>query len=175
ADRRPTSSPDVVLMTGHATLETAVEAMRLGASDYLVKPVDFARLRAILSGLVRSREPRAEGGPARRASRARERCGPLVGRAAAMEKLYGLIEKAAPTDATVLILGETGSGKELVALAVHDLSARRRRGFFAINCGAVSPTLMESELFGHERGSFTGADRIHRGIFERAHRGTLFL
>jgi two-component system, NtrC family, response regulator HydG len=176
ADKDGTAFPDVVLVTGNATVETAVEALRLGASDYLVKPVDLARLKAVLAGLARTREAKPEATAARRRKAgSRERCGLLVGNAAAMERLFELIGKAAPTDATVLVLGETGSGKELVARAIHELSGRRRRAFHAINCGAVSPNLMESELFGHERGSFTGADRVHRGIFERADKGTLFL
>ena len=92
-----------------------------------------------------------------------------------MQKVYDLIGKVAPTEATILVLGETGTGKELVAETVHSLSRRHKEPFLPINCGAVSPTLIESELFGHERGSFTGADRMHKGYFERAHRGTLFL
>jgi two-component system, NtrC family, response regulator HydG len=175
ADKGGTAFPDVVLVTGNATVETAVEALRRGASDYLVKPIDLARLKAVLAGLARARDAKPEATAPRRQTSSRGRSGLLVGNAAAMEELFELIGKAAPTDATVLVLGETGSGKELVARAIHELSGRRRRAFHAINCGAVSPNLMESELFGHERGSFTGADRVHRGMFERADKGTLFL
>src|SRR5439155_6869313 len=103
------------------------------------------------------------------------RFGPLIGKAASMQKVYDLIEKVAQTDATVLLMGETGTGKELAAETIHMLSRRRKEPFLPINCGAVSPTLIESELFGHERGSFTGADRMHKGYFERSHRGSLFL
>src|SRR5205085_10507999 len=93
----------------------------------------------------------------------------------AMQKVYDLITKVAHTDATVLVYGEAGTGKELVAQTIHELSRRRKESFLPINCGAVSPNLIETELFGHERGSFTGADRMHKGYFERANRGSLFL
>jgi two-component system response regulator AtoC len=169
------SASEVVLITGHATVETAVDALRQGASDFLTKPVDLARLKMLLASFSRTRDLKEEVGALRRELRSLGRFGPLVGRAPAMQKLYDLVAKVAPSDLTVFLLGETGTGKELVAETIHDLSRRRRRGFFPLNCGAVSPTLMESELFGHERGSFTGAERAHRGIFERANGGTLFL
>jgi DNA-binding NtrC family response regulator len=168
-------SSDVVLITGHATVETAVEALRLGASDFLTKPIDYARLKMILASFTRTRDLKDEVGALRKELRNLGRFGPLVGRATAMQELYDLVAKVAASDLTVFLLGETGTGKELVAQTIHDLSRRRRRGFFPLNCGAVSPNLMESELFGHERGSFTGAERSHRGIFERASGGTLFL
>jgi DNA-binding NtrC family response regulator len=166
---------EVVLITGHATVETAVEALREGASDFLTKPVDLARLKMILASFTRTRDLKDEVGALRRELRSLGRFGPLVGRSTAMQNLYDLMAKVSSSDLTVLLLGETGTGKELVAQTIHDLSRRRRHGFFPLNCGAVSPNLMESELFGHERGSFTGAERSHRGIFERASGGTLFL
>jgi two-component system response regulator AtoC len=166
---------EIVLITGHGTIETAVEAMRHGASDYLVKPVDFARVRMVLANVTRTRELKQQIGSLRGELRKLGRFGPLIGSSALMQKVYDLIGKVAPTEATILVLGETGTGKELVAETVHTLSRRHKEPFLPINCGAVSPTLIESELFGHERGSFTGADRMHKGYFERAHRGTLFL
>jgi two-component system, NtrC family, response regulator HydG len=166
---------EIVLITGHGTIETAVEAMRHGASDYLVKPVDFARVRMVLANVARTRELKQQIGSLRGELRKLGRFGPLIGSSAPMQKVYDLVAKVAPTEATILVLGETGTGKELVAETVHSLSRRHKEPFLPINCGAVSPTLIESELFGHERGSFTGADRMHKGYFERAHRGTLFL
>jgi two-component system response regulator AtoC len=165
----------VILITGHASVDTAVEALRRGASDYLTKPVDFARVKAILANIARTRELREEIGNLRGELRELGRFGPMIGASPAMQKVYDLITKVAQTDATVLVYGETGTGKELVAQTIHALSRRRKEAFLPINCGAVSPNLIETELFGHERGSFTGADRMHKGYFERADRGTLFL
>jgi two-component system response regulator AtoC len=166
---------EVVLITGQATVDTAVESMRRGASDYLVKPVDMARVRAVLANVVRTRELKEQIGNLRGELRKLGRFGPLIGSSPAMQRVYDMISKVAPTDATVLILGETGTGKELVAETIASLSRRHKEPFLPINCGAVSPNLIESELFGHERGSFTGADRLHKGYFERANRGSLFL
>jgi two-component system response regulator AtoC len=169
------SVADVVFITGHGTLGTAVEAFRRGAADYLTKPVDLERLdlivRALLRRLAMSGQITALRGELRRLGR----FGGLVGASEPMQQVYNLIEQVAPTDATVLVMGETGTGKDLVAQAVHALSGRSGREFVPINCGAISPTLIESELFGHERGSFTGADRMRRGVFEKAAGGTLFL
>jgi len=173
-DAEPGSVP-VVLITGHASVETAVEALRRGAADYLTKPVDLARLKAILANVTRTRDLRAEIGSLRGALRKLGHFGPLVGASAAMGAVYDLIARVAPTDATVCIVGESGTGKEVVAQAVHELSRRRKGAFVPVNCGAVSPTLIESLLFGHEKGSFTGAERTHRGVFEQATGGTLFL
>src|SRR5439155_511648 len=166
---------EVVLITGQATVDTAVEAMRRGASDYLVKPVDFARVKQVLTNVARTRELKEQIGNLRGELRKLGRFGPLIGASAPMQRVYDLIAKVAQTEATVLLTGETGTGKELVAETIHSLSRRHKEPFLPINCGAVSPNLIESELFGHERGSFTGADRMHRGYYERAHRGTLFL
>jgi DNA-binding NtrC family response regulator len=167
--------PGVIFITGHASVEMAVQALRLGATDFLTKPVDFARVKMALANLTRTRELSRQVGALRGELRRLGRFGAMIGGSGRMQEVYDLIAKVAPTDATVLVLGETGTGKELVAQTVHEMSARRKQPFVPINCGAVSPNLIESELFGHERGSFTGADRSHRGHFERAHEGTLFL
>jgi DNA-binding NtrC family response regulator len=165
----------VVLITGHASVETAVEALRRGATDYLTKPVDVPRLKVILANVARTRELQADIRTLRTELRKLGRFGPLVGASAAMGAVYDLIARVAPTDATVFIAGESGTGKEVVAQAVHELSRRRKEAFVPVNCGAVSPNLIESTLFGHEKGSFTGAERMHRGVFEQATGGTLFL
>jgi DNA-binding NtrC family response regulator len=168
-------SPEVILITGQASVETAVEALRRGAADYLTKPVDFARVKTVLANLARTRELKREIGSLRGELRKLGRFGPMIGASPAMQRVYDLVGKVARTEATVLIIGETGTGKELVAQTIHTMSRRGKAPFVPVNCGAVSPTLIESELFGHERGSFTGAERVHRGFFERANRGTLFL
>jgi DNA-binding NtrC family response regulator len=166
---------ETVLITGQASVETAVEALRRGVSDYLTKPVDFARVKMVLANVTRTRELRQEIGTLRTELRRLGRFGLLIGSSPPMQKVYDLLGKVAKTDAIILITGETGTGKELAAQTVHQMSRRSREPFLPLNCGAVSPNLIESELFGHERGSFTGADRVHKGYFERAHRGTLFL
>jgi DNA-binding NtrC family response regulator len=169
------STAEFVLITGNGTVDAAVEAIRHGASDYLMKPPDIPRLRSVLVNVVRRRELRGEIGSLRQELRGLGRFGPLIGASAPMQACYDLIGRVAPTDATVLVTGESGTGKELVAETIHRLSRRKDETFVALNCGAVTPTLLESELFGHERGSFTGAAKAHRGYFERAHGGTLFL
>ena len=165
----------VVVITGHASVESAVEALRVGAADYLTKPLDMGRLKVILANVVRTRALREEIGNLRQELRKLGRFGPLVGVSEATGRVYDLIQRVAPTDATVLIVGESGTGKEMVAQAVHQLSRRRTGPFVPVNCGAMAPTLIESTLFGHEKGSFTGAERQHRGVFEQAAGGTLFL
>jgi len=167
--------PETVLITGQASVQTAVEALRRGVSDYLTKPVDFARVKMVLGNVARTRELKEEIGSLRGELRKLGRFGPLIGASPLMQKVYDLVGRVARTDATVLITGETGTGKEMVAQTIHLLSRRSHAAFLPLNCGAVSPTLIESELFGHERGSFTGADRVHKGFFERADGGTLFL
>ena len=166
---------DVVMITGNATLDSAVQALREGATDYLVKPVDLQRLRAVLANVARRSELEEEVGNLRAELRELGRFGSLVGSSPAMQALYDAISRVAPTSASVLIQGESGTGKELIAETVHRLSRRRKQRFVAVNCGAISPQLIESELFGHEKGSFTGASRTHRGYFEQAAGGTLFL
>jgi DNA-binding NtrC family response regulator len=174
-DLEDRSSIETILITGHASVESAVEALRLGASDYLTKPVNLQRLKAVLARVPRSGELRAEIGALRDELRRLGRFGRLVGRSPAMQDVYDKIARVAPTEATVLLMGESGTGKEIVARTIHELSRRRKHPFLAINCGAISPNLIENEMFGHERGSYTGADRQHKGYFEEAHGGTLFL
>jgi DNA-binding NtrC family response regulator len=174
-DLESRNSTQVVVMTGHASVESAVEALRAGATDYLVKPIDVERLRGILKRVPKPGQLHAEIGELREELRRLGRFGPILGSSPAMQRLYDQLERVSPTSATVLLVGESGTGKELAAQTVHELSRRKRHPFLPLNCGAVSPQLIESELFGHEKGSFTGADRQHRGFFERAHGGTLFL
>ena len=166
---------EFILITGNASVDSAVEALRLGAYDYLTKPVDVPRLRALLNGLRRTLELKREVSSLRGELRQLGCFGPMVGTAPAMQEVYDLIERVAPTEATVFLVGESGTGKELAAEAVHRLSRRRRAAFLPVHCGAISANLVESEIFGHERGSFTNAHRRHQGYFERASGGTLFL
>ena len=166
---------EIVLITGNGSVEAAVDAIRHGAADYLTKPPDIARLQSVLVNITRRRELKGEIGSLRRELRTLGRFGNMIGSSPAMQACYDMIGRVAPTDASVLIVGESGTGKELVAETIHRMSRRKDQTFVAMNCGAVSPTLIESELFGHERGSFTGAAKIHKGFFERAHGGTLFL
>jgi two-component system response regulator AtoC len=166
---------EVVLMTGHATLETSIQALRYGAADYLIKPVSATQLHSILSRVTRPAVLRAEVDSLNEGLQRTGRFGHLVGKSGPMKQVYQQIARVAGTSVTVFVTGESGTGKELVARTVHDLSRRRACPFLAVNCGAISPQLIESEIFGHERGSFTGAERQHQGFFERAHGGTLFL
>jgi two-component system response regulator AtoC len=164
-----------VVITGNASVDSAVGALRKGALDYLTKPVDRARLQSVLAHVSRGVALRAEVNSLRGELRQLGHFGPLIGRSKPMQEIYDLVARVAPTDASVMVMGESGTGKELVAQTIHSLSRRKAAPFIAINCGAISPNLIESELFGHERGSFTGADRRRRGFFEQADGGTLFL
>jgi DNA-binding NtrC family response regulator len=166
---------EVILITGRASVETAVEALRLGAHDYLIKPVDPARLVALLSTVRRTQDLKQEVSALRGELRQLGRFGDLVGASPRMQKVYDLIERVSRTEATVMLVGESGTGKDVVAETIHRLGGRRDQTFLPVNCGAISPNLMESELFGHEKGSFTGANRQHQGYFERADGGSLFL
>ena len=167
-------STEVVLMTGYATVPDAVRAMRMGAFDYLEKPFDPD---AALAVVARAAEHKRTADAARLATRPGEEDSfhNLVGRSEPMRAVYRLLEKASQTDATVILLGETGTGKELAARAIHYHSARREHRFLPVNCGALPPDLVESELFGHARGAFTGAALAKRGLFEEAAGGTVFL
>ncbi|MCU0759934.1 MAG: sigma-54 dependent transcriptional regulator [Steroidobacteraceae bacterium] len=177
----PATRPPVVLMTGHASLDTSIDALRLGATDYLVKPVDIGRLQRILADVTPATQARADQAAGAVAvdragvRTAADRFGPLIGASVAMRGVYDQIARVAPTSVPVFVAGESGTGKELVAQSIHELSRRAARPFLAVNCGAIAPQLIESEMFGHEKGSFTGATRQHRGYFEAAHGGTLFL
>ncbi len=165
----------VILLTGHATVETAVSAMREGAYDYLTKPVDPRRLRVLLDKAVERGEMLREVTLLRRQLKESLGIGPILGASAPMQEIYRLIELAAASSAPVLITGETGTGKELVARTIHQMSARAKGPFVAVNCSAIPETLMESELFGHEKGAFTGAHERKAGYFELADTGTIFL
>jgi DNA-binding NtrC family response regulator len=164
-----------VLMTGYASVDTAVEAIKLGARDYLSKPLDFARLDQLLAD-VREETERRRSVLSLESDLARqlEFCG-MIGRGPLMQELFGMIRRLAPHVRTALITGETGTGKELVARALHRTGPRRDRRFVTVNCSAVVETLFESELFGHMRGAFTGATDNKPGLFELADGGTLFL
>jgi DNA-binding NtrC family response regulator len=161
----------VVLISGFGTLETAIEAVRAGAFDYISKPFDIADVKRIVD---RALEQRTHGGE-RAAEMPASQVGSLIGRTAPMLEVYKQVAHAADSSAPVLVVGESGVGKELVARAIHDHGARAREPFVAINCSAIADTLLESELFGHQRGSFTGAVADHKGVFEQAGKGTVFL
>ena len=169
------ANSEVVLCTGHANLETSIQALRLGAADYLVKPVNLKQLQGVLSRIMKPATLRAEVADLTAQVASSGHFGHLWGQSAVMHRIYEQISRVAGTGVTVFITGESGTGKEVVAQTVHDLSRRRKRPFLAVNCGAISTNLIESEIFGHEKGSFTGAERMHQGFFERASGGTLFL
>jgi DNA-binding NtrC family response regulator len=161
----------VVLISGFGTLETAIEAVRAGAFDYISKPFDIGDVKRIVARALEQHTRKADAtaemppGPV----------GSLIGRTAPMLEVYKQVAHAADSSSPVLIVGESGVGKELVARAIHDHGARAREPFVAINCGAIADTLLESELFGHQRGAFTGAVADHKGVFEQAGKGTVFL
>jgi len=165
----------VVMLTAQGSIQSAVEAMRLGAYDYLPKPVDPVRLKSILHNATLQKETDVELEPKRRQARDTGVLGPLVGTSPAMRDIFKLIERVAPSNVSVLVTGESGTGKELVARALHDLSSRRNKPFVAVNCAAIPETLIESEIFGHEKGAFTGALERRAGCFELAEEGTLLL
>jgi DNA-binding NtrC family response regulator len=175
ADPQLVANSEVVLITGHASLETSIQALRLGAADYLIKPINLRQLQGVLSRFMKPATLKAEVDVLTADLARSGHFGHLWGRAPAMRRVYEQISRVAGTGVTVFITGESGTGKELVAQTVHTLSRRRKQPFLAVNCGAISPNLIESEIFGHEKGSFTGADRQHLGFFERASGGTLFL
>jgi DNA-binding NtrC family response regulator len=165
----------VLLMTAHGSIDTAVEAMKEGARDFLTKPLDYTKLHVLLEASA------VEAGERRAARELEEQLdvgsglGGLVGRSEPMRELYRMVELVAASDASAIITGESGTGKEVVARAIHELSGRRPGPFVAVNAAAIPEGLIESELFGHERGAFTGAVRAHAGCFEQASGGTLFL
>jgi len=166
---------EVVMMTAYATVADAVLAMKQGAFDYLQKPFDPDAVSAVLAAALARQRERTSKAEARPASAGRQAYHNLLGQSAVMGEVYRLLEQAAGVDSTVLITGETGTGKELAARAVHYQSARKERRFVPVNCGALPTDLVESELFGHARGAFTGADAVKRGLFEEASGGTIFL
>ena len=164
-----------VLLTAYGSVETAVEAMKLGAADFLTKPVNLDQLDIVLARTLRTRALERENRELRQRLDARYGLENIVGSAPAMERVFDIVRQAAPSMATVLVQGPSGTGKELVAQAIHHLSPRAAGPFVAVHCAALSPTLLESELFGHEKGAFTGAIAQSRGRFEQAGGGTLFL
>ena len=166
----------IIFLTGQATIETAVQAIKLGAYDYMAKPLEPQRLREVLEkGLKHAALAREAGALRQRLESPLGSYGALIGKSAPMRELYQRLSQVAATDAAVLVSGESGTGKELVARTLHDLSPRREGTFLPLNCSAISTTLMESELFGHEKGAFTNAIDRHLGCFEEADGGTLFL
>lgn len=165
----------VIVLTGHGTIETAVSAIKQGAYDYLTKPLDMARLRIMVEKAVEKGKTQREMVLLRKRLKGLWGLGKLVGKSKPMQEIYSLVELASPTPARVLILGESGTGKELVAQSLHDLSDRNSGPFIPVNCSAIPETLLESEIFGHEKGAFTGALERKPGCFELAHGGTLFL
>jgi DNA-binding NtrC family response regulator len=169
------ASVAVVVLTAMGSIEQAVDAMKLGAYDFLQKPVDATRLRTILANAARQRETEIELEVARRRLRESGVLGGLVGGSKVMREIFSLIEQIAPSNVSVLITGESGTGKELVARTLHNLSPRKTQPFVAVNCAAIPETLIESEIFGHEKGAFTGALERRAGCFELASGGTLLL
>ena len=165
----------VVMLTAQGSIESAVDAMRMGAYDYIPKPVDPVRLRTILQNASRQRGAEVELEVTRRQLRDVGVLGPMVGRSPQMKAIFQLVERVAPSNVSVLVTGESGTGKELVARALHELSSRRSKPFVAVNCAAIPETLIESEIFGHEKGAFTGALERRAGCFELAEEGTLLL
>jgi DNA-binding NtrC family response regulator len=165
----------VILLTAQGSVETAVEALKDGAADYLTKPVDTQKLKLLLERFAELNAQKRENEALRRQLREKGSFGRIVRHSPKMRRIYQVIEQSAPTPASGLIIGESGTGKELVAQTIHQLSVRAEAPFVAINCAAIPETLLESEIFGHERGAFTGAIDRRAGCFELADRGTLFL
>ena len=165
----------VIIMTAHGTAQTAIEAMKLGAFDYILKPFDVPELLSILRRGLQTSASMRELTPQEGKRAVEEKAPGLIGSSPAMQKIYKLVGQVARSDAAVLLIGESGTGKELVARAIYANSPRAARPYVAINCAAIPDTLLESELFGHERGAFTGALTQRIGKFERADGGTIFL
>src|SRR5258707_6648243 len=170
-------APDVavVMMTAFASVDSAREAFKLGADDFIQKPFDVDELKVIVAKALERLDLVKENRAFKRAQRERGQLGNIIGRSSKMQAVYQMIETVAQVQSTVLITGESGTGKELVARAIHDLSPRAQKPFVSVNCGAFTETLLESELFGYTKGSFTGATANRKGLFEAAERGTIFL
>ncbi len=173
AERHPTVR--VIILTGHATVEVAVQAMRDGAYDFLEKPVNLERLGLLVERALAERELTLSNRELRRELERQQASRGLLGNTAAMHRVFEMVEQVAPSRASVLITGESGAGKEVVAEAIHRLSPRAEQPLIKVHCAALAETLLESELFGHEKGAFTGAAGLKRGRFELAHTGTIFL
>ncbi|HZJ72320.1 MAG TPA: sigma-54 dependent transcriptional regulator, partial [Planctomycetota bacterium] len=166
---------EVVMITGHGSVESAVEAMRAGAAHYVTKPVNVAELKEVLARIVERQQLRRRNVELEAQLDERYGYASIIGRSEPMQAVFRTLRQVAPTDVTVLITGESGTGKELVARALHQNSRRRKAPFIALNCAALPESLLESELFGHEKGSFTGATARKIGHIENAQGGTLFL
>ena len=166
---------EILMMTAYATVDTAVQAMKEGAFDYLVKPFDPDEIEILIKKIVKHKELILENILLRKKLEERDQFDEIIGRSDAMQQIFELIKRVAPTDSTVLITGESGTGKELIAQAIHGNSQRCYMPLIAVSCGALPESLLESELFGYEKGAFTGAEHTKRGRFEMAHGGTLFL
>jgi two-component system, NtrC family, response regulator PilR len=171
------TQPDciVILITAYASTESAIEALKLGAYDYIIKPFDVEELRIVLKNALEKRQLERENTLLKRELKETSRFDDLVGESPAMDQVKAMLDRVAPTNSTVLIWGESGTGKELAARAIHRRSPRRAKQFVSINCGALPDELLESELFGHVKGSFTGAVATKKGLFEVADGGTIFL
>lgn len=165
----------VIILTGHGSIDSAVDAMRHGAYDFLTKPLNLDQLGMIVKRALESREMKVQHEQLKQELADSSSLKEMIGTSAAMQKVQELIRRVAPSRASVLITGESGVGKELVANAVHNLSPRKDKSFIKVHCAALSETLLESELFGHEKGAFTGAEKMQKGRFELAHGGTIFL
>jgi len=175
AARETDSDREGIVITGQGSIDNAIEALRAGAVDYLLKPLRPAQLEVVFNRLADRRRLEFEVETLRAELQETGRLGDLVGRSPIMTQIFDIIRRVAKSNAPILITGASGSGKEVAARTIHRLSRRAGKPFVAFNCGAISPTLIESELFGHERGSFTGADKRRVGYFEEAAGGTLFL
>lgn len=175
AIRASNSAAEIVMLTGHGSIDTAIESIRLGAYDYVVKPCPLDELQIRIQKALEKRSLRQRANLLERALTPPDMGNSFVGKSAKFQELLHLIDLTAPTDSTVLITGETGSGKEMVAKLIHARSPRRSKPFVVVECAALQESLLQSELFGHERGAFTGADRAKPGLFEVAHGGTIFL
>jgi len=175
AGERRLLSPPTIVLTGHGSTQAAVEAMKLGAWDYLVKPCNPDELLMTLAQVLRMSDLERENRRLREVIERTQGFGEIIGQSAAMQDIYQAITALAQNATTVLITGESGTGKELVAHSIHTRGPRAERPFIALNCGAVSDSLLDSQLFGHRRGAFTGAIADHEGVFQAAHGGTLFL
>lgn len=165
----------VIVLTGHGTIEDAVNAMRAGAFDFITKPVNLDHLSLLIHRALESRELERQNQELQREIESQKRISSIIGRSPEMKRVFDVLRRVAPTRASVLVTGESGVGKELIADAIHNLSPRADKPFIKVHCAALAESLLESELFGHEKGSFTGAAGRKRGRFELAHEGTLFL
>jgi len=166
---------EVILMTAYATTQTAIEAMKKGAYDYVIKPFEMTEVRIKVNQIVERNQLLTENVALKNELKGRYAIKNIIGSSGPMQQVFQMVNKVAPSEATVLIRGESGTGKELIAHAVHELSPRSKQPFVAVNCGALPESLLESELFGHEKGAFTGADKLKLGRFELAGSGTIFL